>query len=95
MYVKTNVIVFQERHHNVFDIKLTNNFQYHGQFIDMENITQRDQRKHAPITNKTQLCPKLSVTIHVMLEEIYITYISEQSILCLCAEYYKFYVVDS
>jgi hypothetical protein len=78
MYVKTNVIVFQDRHHNVFGIKLTNNVQYHGQFIDMENITQRDQRKHAPITNK------LSVTIHVMLEEIYITYISEQSILCLC-----------
>jgi len=45
---KTDIIVF-----HVFDVTLTDNFQYQGQFIDTVNITRRDQRKHIQISNKT------------------------------------------
>jgi len=31
--------------HNVFDITLTDNFQYHCLFIETKNITRYDQRK--------------------------------------------------
>jgi hypothetical protein len=34
------------------DVKLANNYQYQGQFIDTENIIHRDERKNTQVTDK-------------------------------------------
>ena len=36
----------------MFDVTLTDNFQYRSQFVDTENITCPDQRKNDKITDK-------------------------------------------
>jgi hypothetical protein len=47
---KLTIIVFLLRH-NVADITLIDNFQYHDKSIDTENISPWDQSKNAKITD--------------------------------------------
>jgi hypothetical protein len=60
----------------VFGVTQTDNFQYQNQIVDIDNLTQRDQRKNVLITDKnlffTQMfwqqglhqCSTLSTLLH-------------------------------
>ena len=55
MYVKTfetvvNVFIYNVLY--VFGVTQTDNFQYQNQIVDIDNITQGDQRKNVLITDK-------------------------------------------
>jgi hypothetical protein len=51
---KNDVNSFYRLHHSVFDITLTDNFQYQNQFVDTDNITWRDQGKMFKLTIKVK-----------------------------------------
>ena len=52
----SNQMLFFNR--NVFVVTCTDNFQNQSSFVDIENITRRDQRKNAKITNKHSILPR-------------------------------------
>ena len=40
------MLLFYQQHHNMFDVTLTDNFQYQSQSIGTGNITWQDRRKN-------------------------------------------------
>jgi hypothetical protein len=43
------MLLFYQQHHNMFDVTLTDNFQYQSQSIGTGNITWQDRRKNVQI----------------------------------------------
>ena len=48
---------------SLFDVTLTDNFQYQNQFVDNQNIIRRDKRKIGQITDRCTSLPKLFILL--------------------------------